>query len=79
MIAFVSDRRGHGHGRDSRQPSDEEYDTADNASVISSMSDGASVNGEGIVAQSVLIFVSPCGHFEVDDSDLYRSVSFQMA
>ena len=60
MTAIVSDRRGHEHGRDSRQPSDEEYDTADNASVISSMSDGASVNGEGRGTQSVMIFVSPC-------------------
>ena len=58
MTVLVSDRRGHGHGRDSRQPSDEEYDTADNASVISSMSDGASVNGEGKEAPSVMILTS---------------------
>ncbi len=39
------DRRG---GRDSRQVSDEELDaTPDNASVISSQSDGVSVNGDG--------------------------------
>ena len=45
---LFADRRGHDRpGRDSRQPSDEEYDTADNASVVSSMSDGASINGEG--------------------------------
>ena len=58
MTVLVSDRRGHGHGRDSRQPSDEEYDTADNASVMSSMSDGASVNGEGKEAPSVMILTS---------------------
>ncbi len=48
QLARFTERRGHDRpGRDSRHPSDEENDTPDNASVISSVSDGASVNGEG--------------------------------
>ncbi len=43
---YFAERRGR-RGTDSRQPSDEEYDTADNASVISSQSDTVSVAAEG--------------------------------